>query len=269
MQGRKLLIKAASRLAPSGSSASHRSDLYLADHRTISGGAQRILVGWSPRMETPAVEAIENWVLGSFNGQILIDHTTLMVYPKQHAYSVIVSWAAPTRSFKDAKGMARIGGDRYLEAETQHVWELRRGEDGNPYLYRTSNEDLNVLLMERKRRTMATAGARASFATLSQGTPQLDIGDRVRFWQNGASLNGQIVKIQGSRITVNTGRSEFVVESAAISDVTAKNPGTVDDYKKRAMEYWKKIFPKAYIDKWQKGDAKLKPTEPVVGLDGK
>jgi len=258
--GRRIVAEAAKRLAPSGGTDAHRPDLYLADHQAISADAQRVLIGWSQRGELPAVEAIENFVLGQFNGMVRMDHAALLYYPQSHALSVVLAWMAPTRRIDDAKSMVRVAPNRFVEGQTQQVWEVRNADDGTPFLVRLTDENLDALLAERQKKTQARMHQRrATFATIREaGHLVVDAGDEVRFHFKGLTKQGTIQRFDGEKIVIKSGDQLCKVAAPAVVEVVQKDPKMIGDYKARTRDYWSKIFPAEYLNKWLKaGEAEV------------
>jgi hypothetical protein len=254
--GAKIVAEAARRMAPTGGTDSHRLDLYLADHRKASMDASRVLIGWAPNLEIPCIEAVENWVLGQFNGMVRMEHKELRYHPQDAAISCIVAWMAPTRRMGDATKMAKVSPGRFLEAETKQVWEVRNADDGTPYLMRTTEEDLEALLSERKAAAQGriTSSRAPRFQTLkdADGFMQVDVGDEVKFHYKGLFKQGRVQRFDGDYVFIESGKHNFKVAAPAISEVVTKDPKTVGDYKSRVRSYWSKIFPKEYLNKWLK-----------------
>jgi hypothetical protein len=252
--GQKIVAAAAKKLAPTGGTSSHRPDLYLSDHQSVTTDSQRILIGWASTLETPCVEALENWVLGNFKGTVKIEHATLRYFPDEALASCVVGWLSPTRRLEDHKDMVRVAPNRYLEGGTKAVWEVRNAEDGTPYLVRTTAENLEGLLAERKKAARGGNGAKmASFSSLkNEGYLVVDPGDEIRFYYKGQTKLGHIKRFDGGEIVVASGKETFRIAAPAVVEVVTKDPKTVDDYKERVKQYWSKIFPPSYMAKWLK-----------------
>ncbi len=251
--GKKIVAEAARRLAPTGGTSSHRPDLYLSDHQSVTTDTQRILFGWASNLEIPSVEALENWVLGQFSGTVKMEHATLRFFPDEALASCVVGWMAPTRRLEDHKEMVRVAPNRYLEGGTKAVWEVRNAEDGTPYLVRTTSENLDALLAERKKAARGNGTKMASFNTLkSAGYLVVDPGDEIRFYYKGQTKLGHIKRFDGGDIVVASGKETFRIAAPAVVEVVTKDPKTVDDYKARVKQYWSKILPPDYMAKWLK-----------------
>lgn len=252
--GQKIVAEAARRLAPTGGSDSHRHDLFVADNRKIASDTQRMLVGWSSMTEMPAVEALENFVLGQFNGMVKMEHASLRFFPDECCASVVVAWMSPTRRIEDAKKMARVAPDRYLEQGTKQIWEVRKAEDGTPFLVRKTDEDLDTLLSQRRQKAASThKGVTASFATLKHaGYLAVDEGDTIRFQHKGLTKVGRVERFDGDDVFVLAGEEKCKVAAPSIVEVVQKDPKTIQDYKAKSRAYFSKIFPAAYMNKWMK-----------------
>jgi len=250
--GRKIVAEAARRLSPTGGADSHRHDLFVADHQSIASDTQRALVGWSSMSEMPSVEALENFVLGQFNGQVQMKHASLRVYPDERVASVVLEWTSPTRSVEDAKKMAKVAPGRYLEQGTKAIWEVRKAEDGTPYLIRKTDENLDGLLAERKKKAAnAHKGVTANFHTLrSAGYLVIDQGDQVRFHHKGLTKLGHVQRFDGDNIVIRSAEQVIKVAAPAVLEVVQKDPKLIQDYKAKSREYFRKIFPAEYLSKW-------------------
>jgi hypothetical protein len=254
--GQKIVAEAARRLAPTGGADAHRHDLFVSDHQEIASDTQRMLVGWSSMTEMPAIEALENFVLGQFNGSVKMEHASLRFFPDERCASLVVSWQAPTRRIEDAKKMARVAPDRYLEQGSKQIWEVRKAEDGTPFLVRKTEENLDTLLSQRRQKaTKASAkGVSASFATLKHaGYLAVDEGDTVRFTHKGLSKMGRIQRFDSDdNVFIKSGEEMCKVAAPAITEVVQKDPKTIQDYKSKSRAYFSKIFPASYMAQWMK-----------------
>ena len=161
--------------------------------------------------------------------------------------------------------MAKVSPGRFLEAETKQIWEVRNADDGTPYLMRTTDEDLEALLNERKAAAKGSLmSSRApSFQTLkdADGFMQVDVGDEVRFHYKGLAKLGRVARFDGDYVYIESGKHNFKVAAPAISEVVTKDPKTVGDYKARVRSYWNKIFPKEYVNKWLRSGEFADPQE--------
>lgn len=256
--GHKIVAEAARRLAPAGGSDSHRHDLFVADNQKIASDTQRMLVGWSNMAEMPAVEALETFVLGQFNGTVKMEHASLRFYPDECCASVVVAWMSPTRRIEDAKTMARVAPDRYLEQGSKQIWEVRKAEDGTPFLVRKTEEDLDTLLSQRRQKAAAShKSVTASFATLKHaGYLAVDEGDTVRFQHKGLTKIGRVERFDSEdNVYIQSGDEKCKVAAPAIVEVVQKDPKTIQDYKAKSRAYFSKIFPADYMKKWMKSGA--------------
>ena len=259
--GQKIVAEAARRLAPTGGADAHRHDLFVADNQGIASDSQRMLVGWSSMSEMPAVEALENFVLGQFNGAVKMEHSSLRFFPDECCASVVVSWMSPTRRIEDAKKMARVAPDRYLESGTKQIWEVRKAEDGTPFLVRKTDEDLDTLLSQRRQKAASVhKGVTASFSTLKHaGYLAVDEGDTVRFQHKGLTKIGRVQRFDAEdNVFIMSGEETCKVAAPSIVEVVQKDPKTIQDYKSKVRDYFSKIFPSDYLSKWMKaGEAEV------------
>lgn len=248
--GQKLVQAAAERLSSGGSTTATRPDLYLADYQALDKGTCRLLLGWARNFEKPSVKAVENWVTTNL-ANVKMEHTSLTWYPRSQAASLIVAWLLPVRHMDDTKHMARVAPGRYLEKTSNIVWEVRESE-GQKHLVRLSEENLEELLAEKKKK----AGQRpneASFASLkAAGVLHVDLGDEIKFHYKGQTLLGRVAAIHETELSVQSGKERFRIAQDAAMEVVTKDPSTVQDYRQEVADYYikNKIFPKEYMDRW-------------------
>ena len=248
--GQRLVQAAAQRLAGGSGIAHTRPDLYLADYQAIDKGSCRMLLGWAKNFEQPDVKALEQWVTANLKG-VKLEHASLVWHPTAKAASMVVSWMLPSRPLSDAKRMARVAPGRYLEAENKVVWEVRESE-GQKHLVRLSQENLEELLAEKKKRA-GTRSASASFDGLrAAGVLHVDLGDEVKFSYKGQTLLGRVQAASNGEVSIQCGKERYRVAQDAVMDVVTKDPSTVEDYRQEVSDYYvkNKIFPKEYMDRW-------------------
>jgi hypothetical protein len=248
--GQKLVQAAAQRLSSGGSNSATRPDLYLADYQAINKGSCRLLLGWAKNFEKPSIKALENWVTTHLEG-VKMEHASIKFFQPNKAASLIVSWMLPVRPLKDAKVMARVAPGRYLEKTSNVVWEVRESE-GQKHLVRLSEENLEELLAEKKKK----AGQRANGASFSglkaAGVLHVDRGDEIKFHHKGQVLLGRVAAVHEHELSVQSAKNHFRIAQDEVVDVVTKDPSTVQDYKQEVSDYYtkNKIFPKEYMDRW-------------------
>jgi hypothetical protein len=253
--GKKLVERFASKIAPSGDFQNSRPDLYLADWKRVSSHSAKLLVGWAASLEAPTPEAIDNFVLASFDGKIQLNIATLRVHPTSQAASFVVSSVVPTRHLKDASSLLKVGPTRYMERKAngeQDVWEVREDGDGNRHLVMLAEDNLDEVLEERKRAIQFRGQGRvASFDRLSTpGRPVVNDGDRVKFYHKGLLKEGTVLRREEGDFVIRSGSTRCRVTEAAVIDVVTKDPATVMNQKERVRLYWERILGKEYVDKW-------------------
>ena len=252
MMGHKLVKAAAARLAPRGGTASTRPDLYLSDHQRIANDASHALVGWAPTLEDPTPEAIQHWVMATFEtGNVLMDLNSLKFHKPERVASFVVRLRVPTRQIDDAKTMAHIAPNKLLEANTQTVWEVRETEKGDKYLACLVEDNLDELLAE-KHRKVRKAGALSFHSVRSAGLHALNAGDKVRFYDKGLLKEGTVSSLLDGEVTVKNGKDTMLrIAFSAVTEVVQKDPATIQDYSQRVWDYYAQIFPKEYMERWK------------------
>lgn len=252
--GQRLVQAAANKMAPSGAYADHRPDLYIADHIRIAKDSSRTLIGWGDRSAPPSVRSVENFVMALANGQVRLDHASLRLHPESKAVEVVLAWNQVTQPMERAAKMARLGPTRYLEPGTKAIWEVRKTSEGQSYIARIADDNLDELL-EEKRRQQRMAKVIPSFSGLrGNGALVLSKDDRVRFHWKGLTREGTLVRQQAdNQWVVKSEAGQAVVPENAISDIVVKDPATIQDYSARVMDYYKDngVLPDDYMRQYQ------------------
>jgi hypothetical protein len=169
------------------------------------------------------------------------------------AVECVLAWVSVTQPIDRALKMARLGPTQYMEPGTKAIWEVRDDGSGTKFLARVAKENLDELLAE-KRALQRTAGAPA-FSTLKEaGSLVLDLGDRVRFHWQGLTREGTVRRRDNQgRWVVESAAENYAVPENAISDVLIKDPGTVQDYHKRVIDYYRDYgMPEDWIAQYEK-----------------
>lgn len=252
--GRQLVARFAERMAPQGATDSIRPDLFLADWEKVGRNSAKILVGWKQGLREPTQEALDNFVLSSFEGKLKFQLPTLRVFPESALVTCVVSELCPTRRLADANTseLTKISPTRYMEVRgSRNVWEVREGEDGTKHLVMLQKSNLEQLLEERRRSLRVRKGNVPTFDAIhSGGVLPVDVGDKVKFYYKGLLLEGRVKTIKDDSAKIESGGSLTSLKLAAVVDMVQKDPRTIDDQKDRIRAYWIQIYGKEYVDKW-------------------
>lgn len=129
----------------------YRSDLAVADIRMAGPRMATIAIKYGHGSERPNAGDIESFITHFFGGKVHPHMATARVHSTQEAVTLNVTQSRTSTDTKALGRMASIGANRYIEAETNAIWEIE-DNNGTPALYRLADEDFEAFLTERRTR---------------------------------------------------------------------------------------------------------------------
>jgi hypothetical protein len=159
------------------------------------------------------------------------------LHNKEGAVTVLASLYRPTRPIEDAQDLVEvISGTQFLDSELGQTWEVRE-EEGQKYLIRSTKDNIEDIIKERRRRM--SIQARTVIATdLSAGIPNLNVKDVVRYYDGGKILKGTVSNMTGTHVTVD-GKS---VDKHAVIEICQTSPITTKNQQTEMQEYFSKAY---------------------------
>lgn len=127
----------------------YRADFTLCDFRMAGPALAVVAVGFDPAVGKPTPQDIQDFVGRAFDGRVMPHMASTRLHSERKAFVTRVSSVRLSREHKDIEGMMPIGGNRYLEASSNEVWEVE-DNSGVLALYRVAEDDLETLLNTRK-----------------------------------------------------------------------------------------------------------------------
>jgi len=252
--GQKLVENFAKRIAPHEGINEVRPDLFLADFEISSRDSAKLLIAWSSSLDNPTSKALDNYVLSNWNGYLKSDLKTIRLFPEERVATLFINRIVPMRRLEDSNAMLRLSPTRYMEASaSKYVWEVRESSEGEKHLVQVQADNLEELLEERRKAIRGRKGGIPTFASVrSAGNLNVEEGDVVKFYYQGLLKEGRVGKVNSNLndLIVLDSKRRYDVKLASIVDVVTKDPSTIQNQKERVKEYWKKILPPEYIEKW-------------------
>lgn len=229
-------------------SRSGRYDLYLADWERVGPTEAKVLIGYSKHLPTPSRMKVTQWVVTAFNGLLDLKLETLRHHSEQGAISAIVGGTLQHKApMEFAKHMVPVGGDRYADTNggERTIWAVVE-EEGQRFLVREATEDITAILEQRQRHVKSSMGAwtAPSFATVTAGITQLEVGDHVKFYMNNIVQQGTIKNVGPNVVKIEVNGAPQAVPPQAVFSVEQKAPTAMKDKKKFLIDF----FTKAYGD---------------------
>lgn len=233
---------------------SGRFDLKLLDYAVTSPHEARIMVAFTKEMGQPRRSELDQWTTSSFNGNVSLTLETLRLYPELDVVTAFVKKNRRYRPADDAGMMLAVGNAKYMDDE-KVIWEVLT-RDGNRFLARTEQDDLDEIMRERMtHERTASVHHRLRLADLvTAGINSLEVGDRVRFSYEGILQQGEVSKVGKDNVTIKSNGKSLTVDRLAVVDVEEKAPKAkaeqkrfLEDFFTRA--YGDKAFAKELVDK--------------------
>ena len=128
------------------STRSGRFDLRLSDYDVMDERDATILVTYDKGLGVPKRSQLDEWVTASFNGQMILDLKSTRVHPEVNAIVAIVHKNEIKRPVEHTASMIVVSDSRYMD-DTQAIWEVRKGENGERYLVRIAKDDIEDLYL--------------------------------------------------------------------------------------------------------------------------
>jgi hypothetical protein len=159
------------------------------------------------------------------------------LHNKEGAVTVLASLYRPTRPIEDAQDLVEvISGTQFLDSELGQTWEVRE-EEGQKYLIRSTKDNIEDIIKERRRR-MSIQARTVTATDLSAGIPNLNVKDVVRYYDGGKILKGTVSNMTGTHVTVD-GKS---VDKHAVIEICQTSPITTKTQQTEMQEYFSKAY---------------------------
>lgn len=255
-QSGHMLFKAADRLA---SRQGSRIDLRFADARPRGKASADFLVRYNPGNGVPTRTEIAAFITKQFDGrltpqtmldhgQVSRDHAVLHVSADVHRDRLSVDHLeADKASYRDIDGR----GVRFLHTKTAQVWNVEKGADGTPVLFREEEDDLEDLVRSARKARLTTAMPGCTFDQigLTAGANVYDVGDTVAYHCQGTRCTGRVTNIDrgvsgNTKLHVEnaqTGTLDTIPEGLVLECIT-KAPGVAGAEKGKLMDYYSKMY---------------------------
>lgn len=214
-----------------------KGDLYIADHKKVDERSAKLLVAFKGDATR---DDIEQYVLRVFAGKLVPVSTTLRFHPAEKAASLVVRSMSASRPLADSKKMARLTPGLYVDTQ-QNKWKVEE-RDGNKYLLREADEDIENLLNERKKRMLIQGSSTPRFATLTEGHIHVDVGDVVKYYHEGTERVGTVVSLDKGRMKIKRPAGYHEVEIIAATSIMEKSAELDTTAKKKLYDYYVEAF---------------------------
>lgn len=224
----------------------YRGDLYTADYRAINKNIAKVLVGYNTDLGQPTSADLSKFLVKTFSGRIIPKLETARIYPNKGAVSLITGKVRPTKPYRDRKGMLAIAATLYLDETIGDKWEVEKN-GSTLFLARVDSENISEIIAKR-RKAMQIQSSTLTFASLqgSKCIANAQTGDTVKFFKDNQTMEGKVLSIGPTKVTVKTSSGNFVIDPAAIFEVIKIGPSTSKDTTDILRTYYQKAYPGDY-----------------------
>lgn len=231
----------------------YRTDMRLADFQA-NGDTARILIGYTARRGAPSGSDVRAFVEKGLGTGVFPLAETIKNHQEINAVSLIITKNRERKDISERQRMASVGGDRYIEASTNHTWELENSPNG-PALFRTGGTDLHTLLRSKKAQDLSHKRVSLRSVMASEGSPVALQGTQVQYVEKvtGEIYVGKVTAQAdqaGKMMVLRTGATEAEeIASLQVLKVIAMDEemmhykeGSGDAYKDKLEAYYTKAF---------------------------
>jgi len=240
----QLLDRVAQKL---NANVNYKCDLYLGDYSPISAESARVLIGYT-KPKLPTRTDINNFVAAEFNGDVFPVWDTALAYPDVNAVSVVLTRNQPTLPVEakdDQSLMTPITAATFMDTKLGDTWEIVDAANGAKCLQRVARATIEELLRSRKQGQMIKAAA-VSFADVAQAAPAIELqkGDKVRFFWEGATQTGIVTKVNNKGISflTDSGTPYPNLPYSAIVEILERGAGAKKEDYATQREFYEKVY---------------------------
>jgi len=224
----------------------HRADLWINDYKVLDADHAVIIVGFLKDSGHPEMADVQAFIEKTSEGRLTCNLMTANIH-EEGAVSVVSFLRRPTRPAKDAKAMAKVVANTFLDTRLNETWEM---DTSRGVLSRVLDEDINTILDERQRRLGHSTKAHLTFASLveTKSPGHLQIGDTAKFVSHGRVYDAEVVQVKADSVKVKLSNGEIIpLDRDALFNIRA---GKDSEQKQRQIQhdYYTKLYGKEFAD---------------------
>lgn len=241
--GAKILKRASNSLGNSGYAS--RSDLKIADFVGIGDGKStgQVLLAYDRNLSKPSGREIEEFFRANFGNLVVANLSTLSHVEAHPLCHLVANIQVQTRPVSDANDMTRMTPTTYIDKVSQSLWEVTSAEDGMKFLVRHVEDNLADVVASRAARVQRSLPKIAELTAMNKlGAPDVDVGDRVQFYDSGIITYGKVTSLKGERVTISCPTGKCTVDIRAVFKVVDKAQSAITDEKNLLDNYFEKAY---------------------------
>jgi len=236
-----------------------RSDLVLSDFKVLNADKTiaEILVQFDEELHgVPSKEIVAQTINELYKShdqrpRLNIDMNSMRYYPNFQAIACLVSVPTIRRPFSDTvrfKMNPIVGGTMFLGENMEDTWKVGKSAEGNVFIERLEEDDIDTILRERSKVRGFRTGASVNSLTLNRvaaahAEVPYSIGDHVKCAYNGKVRHGEIIGLTtgGAQIRFKTGEQATVAAESMHGLVQAADKGAGINLA-ALKEYYRKAY---------------------------
>lgn len=225
--------------------AKTRSDIAILDFEGINGGKDsgQVLLSYNKSAGALTTAQVEEFFLATYGNKVKPSLASIKIHHEGNytCASLVCNLLRNTRPISDATEMTRLNPHTYIEASTDSVWDVVSDQDGRRFMIKQSDDNLGDLIEMKRERAMRSA---PKLANMKEALCHCEIGDTVKFYDNGIIGFGQIVQeSNGDKIvTIKTSTGTCKVDYRAIIDIIQRAPRTISEEKDILQDYFSRAY---------------------------
>jgi hypothetical protein len=224
-----------------------RVDLQMIDYELLGPQEAEILIQYTRGAGVPRIAQVAEWV-ASFPGGCRLVNETVTNYPEHNVLRATLNKASLSMPYdkKYTTAMMKVGSNQFMDTH-EAIWEVKAGDNGDKFLLRVSEEDLDGILSERLSRLQhgSTQHLPKLAHLVTAGISNPEVGDQIEYYDEVLGRRfGKVTKVTADDVMISADGESAEVARGDIIAVSRKSPKAVQE--RRAEE--KDFYSRAYGD---------------------
>jgi len=236
-----------------------RTDFVVADFRVLDNDKKtaNVLIQYDSEFyEKPSKELIAQTLMELYKAsdnrpRIVVDPASVRYFPHFAAVACTVSVPVLRRPYSDVKRYKMktiVGGTTFLGENMEDVWKVGKSAEGNVFIERLEEDDIDSILRERSKSRAFRTHAGVNSLTLNRVAGSAcennySIGDKVKCAHSGKMRVGEIVGIttSGAQIRFSNGE-QATVATAALHGLVQAAEKSIEMSREAIKDYYRKAY---------------------------
>jgi hypothetical protein len=222
-----------------------RGDLVIADFQKLDSISAHMLMEYSSKLGRPSGDDIERYFAKTFEGKIIPIMASCAIKPQ--SISIVARLNVPVRAIEDSQDKAKmtpiIAGMMYLDNQLGDHWEVKEEEDGKKILSKTSKDNIEQIIANRRNRMFITQTPNVSLASVAVAREFLGKGDIVKAYHKGHVIPLEILECVkgGFKVKAQTGK-EMTIAKEQVLDLMQQQYADMKNESAKLVQYFTEAF---------------------------